>query len=287
MKQHIKQYFQFSRRERNGIFVLLFVLIALIAASFTVPLWVGTDREGAQKQFELNARELKQLANSQTTTQRVFLKPFNPNTYSLDSLIACGVPQKLASQIINYRQKVKPFATKADFAKLYNLTDSLYNVYLPFLLLPDGGTPKEKQTHSRGLVEINTADSLQLLAVKGIGPYFAHKIVQYRNQLGGYFSLNQLGEAFTIPVASLAEKQQRMDEIKAQLTVNPARIKKINVNTATQKQLSAHPYISYKQSQAIPKRIARYGKLTSLEDLTVLGIITTREASLLAHYIDF
>lgn len=287
MKQYIKQYFQFSRRERNGIFVLLFVLLALIIASFTVPLWVGVDREEAKKQFEQNALELKQLTNKEETVKQVSLKPFNPNTYSLDSLMACGVPQKLASQIINYRNKVGLFTTKADFAKLYNLTDSLYKVYLPFLVLPDGATQKEKQTHNRGLVEINTADSLQLLHVKGIGPYFAHKILQYRRQLGGYFSLSQLGEAFTIPVASLAEKQQRMDEIKAQLTVNPAHIKKININTATQKQLSAHPYISYKQSKAIPKRISRYGKLSSLDDLTVSGIITTQEATLLAHYIDF
>lgn len=287
MKQYIKQYFQFSRRERNGIFVLLFVLIALITACFTVPLWVGADREEAKQQFEQNALELKQLANKQAETPQSLLKPFNPNTYSLDSLMACGIPKKLAAQIINYRQKVGPFATKADFAKLYNLTDSAYNVYLPFLVLPDAETTKSGKPASRGLVEINTADSLQLLAVKGIGPYFAHKILQYRDQLGGYFSLSQLGEAFIIPVASLAEKQQRMDEIKAQLTVNISRIKKININTATRQQLSAHPYISYKQASAILKYIARYGKIKSLDDLTVLGIITTRDAILLKHYISF
>jgi competence protein ComEA len=286
VKQNIKQYFQFSRRQRNGIFVLLFILTALIIASATVPFWANTDSEQAKQQFEQNIQELKQLTNSKTPLPTP-LKPFNPNTYSLDSLIACGVPQKLALQIINYRQKVKPFATKADFAKLYNLTDSAYNVYLPFLVLQDGETSKSEKPTSRRLVEINTADSLQLLAVKGIGPYFAHKILQYRNQLGGYFSLSQLGEAFIIPVASLAEKQQRMDEIKAQLTVNISRIKKININTANQQQLSAHPYISYKQASAILKYIARYGKIKSLDDLTVLGIITTRDATLLKHYISF
>ncbi|MGV3598912.1 MAG: helix-hairpin-helix domain-containing protein [Bacteroidota bacterium] len=286
MKQNIKQYFQFSRRQRNGIFVLLFILTALIIASATVPFWANTDSEQAQQQFEQNIQELKQLTNSKTPPPTP-LKPFNPNTYSLDSLIACGVPQKLALQIINYRQKVKPFATKADFAKLYNLTDSAYNVYLPFLVLQDGETSKSEKPTSHRLVEINTADSLQLLAVRGIGPYFAHKILQYRNQLGGYFSLSQLGEAFIIPVASLAEKQQRMDEIKAQLTVNISRIKKININTANQQQLSAHPYISYKQASAILKYITRYGKIKSLDDLTVLGIITTRDATLLKHYISF
>lgn len=252
-----------------------------------MPLWVSADREEAKQQFEQNALELKQLTNKEAVTQQSSLKPFNPNTYSLDSLMACGIPKKLATQIINYRQKVGPFITKADFAKLYNLTDSLYKLYASLLILPDGETTKEESAPKRKLVEINTADSLQLLAVKGIGPYFAHKILQYRNQLGGYYSLSQLGEAFTIPVASLAEKQQRMDEIKAQLTVNISRIKKININTATQKQLSAHPYISYKQSSAIPKYIARYGKIKSLDDLTVLGIITTRDAILLKHYVSF
>ena len=43
-------------------------------------------------------------------------------------------------------------------------------------------------------VELNTADSAMLDAVRGIGPYYAKKILRYRELLGGYYSVEQLKE---------------------------------------------------------------------------------------------
>jgi competence protein ComEA len=285
LKESIKQYFQFSRRERNGVFLLLFVLIALIILKFTIPFWYTADDTEAKEAFNKNALQLKELSQKTTEGEKqVALKPFNPNTATLDSLVASGINQKLARQIINYRQKVGLFASKADFKKLYNLTDSLYNRLAPFILLPN---EVAQATAKKLIVEINSADSLELLAVKGIGPTYAGKILAYRRLLGGYYTLDQLGEAFYINANTLVEKEQRMAEIKAQLKVNSSIIKKININTATQKELSRHPYINYKQSKAIVKHREKKGLFTSENDLLAAGVFSADKLQLLTYYINY
>lgn len=277
---NLKEYFQFSRRQRNGIFLLLFILVALLVAKHTVPYWVSTDEENAMKLFRENSAALKSSSEegSDTTAQTTLLRQFNPNTISKDSLMLLGFNENLAQQIINYRTKIGPFTSKVDFSKLYNLPDSLYKIYEPYLLLSENAPAEIKP------IELNSADSLQLIAIKGIGPFYAHKILEYRRKSGGYYSLDQLDEAFTAYGNTLAEKQQRMRDIKNQLQVNPSLIKKINITTATQKQLSQHPYINYRQSVAIIR--VRDKKLaTTLDELFEKSGFDSRMAKIVKHYL--
>lgn len=284
MKQAIKQYFTFSRRERNGIFLLLFVLLGLIVASFFLPHLYNVDESEVQKSYQQNTKpQQKQSVKRAGEKNEIHyqLKPFNPNTASKDSLIQSGLSEKLAQQILNYREKGGKFKVKKDFAKLYYLTDSAYQAIAPYLLLPDE-LPKPKPL----IVEINTADSLLLLRVKGIGSIYAHKILEYRRQSGGYFTLNQLGETFYINANTLQEQQQRMAEIKSQLRVDTTKIKKLEINTATQQQLSHHPYISYKQSKKVIS-LRKKKRIVSWETLDIENIFSEREKQLLIRYIQF
>jgi len=275
----VKEYFQFSRRQRNGIVFLLFILVALLVAKQTVPYWASTDEAAALQLFRDNTAALSELAGNKndSTAQASQLKPFNPNTISKDSLVAMGFSEHLANQVINYRDKAGPFKTRTDFSKLYNLPDSLFRIYEPYLLLPQAVAPGQP-------VEINSADSLQLVAVKGIGPFYAHKILDYRRKSGGFYTLDQLDEAFIVYGNTLEEKQQRMKAIKNKLAVNPALIKKINIATATQKQLSQHPYINYKQSVALI-RIRDKNQATGLDDLLEKSGFDSRMAGIMKHYL--
>lgn len=276
---NLKEYFQFSRRQRNGIFLLLFILVALLVAKNTVPYWAATNEETAMALFRENSAALKRLSEtSDTAVPPTLLRQFNPNTISKDSLMLLGFNENLAQQIVNYRTKIGPFKSKTDFSKLYNLPDSLYKIYEPYLLLSENAPAEIKP------IELNSADSLQLIAIKGIGPFYAHKILEYRRKSGGYYSLDQLDEAFTAYGNTLEEKQQRMRDIKSQLRVNPSLIKKINITTATQKQLSQHPYINYRQSVAIIR--VRDKKLaTTLDELLEKSGFDSRMAKIVKHYL--
>ena len=94
------------------------------------------------------------------------------------------------------------------------------------------------------MVELNSADTTRLKQLRGIGSGYAKMIVSYREILGGFYKAEQLLEVYKFP-------DETYQKIKNQLQVDTTLIRKIKVNTATVKELKAHPYISYYQALSI------------------------------------
>ena len=89
-------------------------------------------------------------------------------------------------------------------------------------------------------IVLNTADTTQLKTVPGIGSYFAWKVVQYGQRLGGYVSVDQLDEIENFPL-----------DAKDYLVVENAQPHKLNVNTLSLNDLKKHPYINFYMARAI------------------------------------
>jgi DNA uptake protein ComE-like DNA-binding protein len=117
--------------------------------------------------------------------------------------------------------------------------------------------PKKKKKLN---IELNSTDSTELTKIYGIGPYFASRIIKYRNILGGYYKVTQLKEVYGI-------NSTKFQEIKSNfIPCDTAKLKRLNFNSATFKELLKHPYLSYE----IVKKIAnarRKEKFDSLDDL--------------------
>ena len=107
---------------------------------------------------------------------------FNPNTVSVEDLQRLGFSVKQAQAIENYRLKGGRFRRPEDFAKSFVVADSVYKRLAPFIHIPR--------------LDINRADSLALLSLPGIGPYYAGKVVEYRGRLGGFSCPEQLLEIY-------------------------------------------------------------------------------------------
>lgn len=107
-----------------------------------------------------------------------------------------------------------------------------------------------------GHVILNTADTSALKTIPGIGPYFARKIVQYGERLGGYVSLDQLDEIEDFPLDS-----------KAYLQIKDAQPRKLNINQLTLNELKRHPYINYYMARAIIDYRRLHGPIQTLDDL--------------------
>lgn len=105
-------------------------------------------------------------------------------------------------------------------------------------------------------VVLNTADTTALRTVPGIGPYFARKIVQYGERLGGYVSIDQLDEIEDFPV-----------DAKDYLVIENAQPRKLNVNELSLNDLKRHPYINYFQAKAIMDYRRLHGRIGSIDDL--------------------
>lgn len=145
-----------------------------------------------------NAQHHPIVKEQRNRTRRVETFRFDPNTVSIDELVRLGFSEKQAAVIDNYRKKGGRFRRKSDFAKSFVVSDSVYARLEAYIDIP--------------LIDINVADSAAFDALPGIGPYFAAKMVEYRERIGGYRSTEQLLEIYNFG-------QDRYDALKDLITV--------------------------------------------------------------------
>ena len=125
-------------------------------------------------------------------------------------------------------------------------------------------------------VVLNTADTTQLKMVPGIGSYFARKVVQYGERLGGYVSVDQLDEIENFPL-----------DAKDYLVIENAQPHKLNVNTLSLNDLKKHPYINFYQARAITDYRRLHGPLKSLQDLRLSKDVPPEAIARLTPYVEY
>ncbi len=125
-------------------------------------------------------------------------------------------------------------------------------------------------------VVLNTADTTALKTVPGIGSYFARKIVEYGQRLGGYVSVDQLDEIEDFPL-----------DAKRYLTIRNAQPRKLNVNKLSLNELKRHPYINYYRAKAITDYRRLHGPIHSLDDLRLSKDFPPDIIARLAPYVEF
>lgn len=132
------------------------------------------------------------------------------------------------------------------------------------------------------MVELNSADTTRLKQLRGIGSGYAKMIVAYREKLGGFYSSAQLLEVYKFP-------DETYQKIKNQLKVDTTLIKKININTATVKELKSHPYISYYQALSIVenRELQPQMRYNSLYDMVVDEDLKEEDILRVAPYFSF
>ena len=186
---------------------------------------------------------------------------FNPNTVSVEDLQRLGFSQKQAQSIENYRNKGGRFRRPEDFAKSFVVADSVYRRLEKFIDIP--------------LLDINQADSAALLALPGIGPYFAGKIVSYRERLGGYSSVEQLLEIYHFDKAKLDGLR---DLIKCSAPVP------FGLWTLSEADLSRHPHISRSEAHGIVLyRQHNAPEACTVEGLRKAGVLSEEHAAALSR----
>ena len=121
----------------------------------------------------------------------------------------------------------------------------------------------KKQIH----IELNAADSADLLPLKGIGPVFASRIIKYRNLLGGYYSCDQLLEVYGMD-------SDRFMPLISFISIDTNLIQRKNINKSTFKELLRHPYLDYDNVKAIMKYKGQSGEFNSMEEIRDSGLFS-------------
>lgn len=141
--------------------------------------------------------------------------------------------------------------------------------------------PVRTEKYPKGtLVELNTADTLILKKVPGIGSAFSNRIIKYRNLLGGFYAVSQLSEVYGID-------EEKYRELKEWFCVNPELILKKQINQLPADSLSRHPYINYRQAKAIKQLCKQKGRLSGWENLSLLEEFTESDRQRMEPYFSF
>ena len=112
------------------------------------------------------------------------------------------------------------------------------------------------------LLDLNVATKEELMALKGIGPIYAKRILAYKDILGGYISVDQLGEVY-----GLKDHPEIIESLKPEIVVSGTGIEKVDVNSAEWKDLVKHPYIDEKVANSIVRMRETHGPYEVLTEL--------------------
>lgn len=129
-------------------------------------------------------------------------------------------------------------------------------------------------------ININRADSVQLLPLPGIGPVFAGRIIKYRKLLGGYVSVDQLAEVYGMPVETI-------ELIRSRIFIDSSAIQKILIDSATFGELLRHPYLEYEQVKALVQYRDFKGDISSVHELKANQILQDSTLNRINGYFDY
>lgn len=280
-KGFFKEYFQFTRSERIGTLVLILLIILVLAATIIIPRVLPkqiVDFSEFQREMEQWEAARSQddspdsIGNSEQNNideNNYQLFVFNPNTITEAEMKRLGLNKRIVNTLLKYRNKGGVFYKKEDVKKIYGMNDSIYAVIDPYILIPIDEELKQLASDSiilpleefkKPTIEINSADSVSLLKLYGIGPVYAGRILKYRNLLGGFVRKDQLLEVYGIT-------PETYDEIEKNIVLDVDFINKINLNTATFEQLNKHPYLNSYQANAILEYRKIIGEISSVEEI--------------------
>ena len=281
-----------SKGQQCGSLVIVCVIFGVVAMPRTVA-YMRVQRQTADfaKMAEIKSKysvlpesgTIKKRAANQLDT----IFHFDPNTVTFDELVLLGLPEKTATAIVNYRKAGGKFRKPDDFARIRDIDDSVYNRLSPYINIvraeqpkktysKDTKTTKKAKTSNPGwqdrkeaaIVELNTADSTQLVAMYGIGPTTARRIISYRRLLGGFYSVEQLREVQNF-------NEETYIKLYPQFAVDTSKIKRINLNDFKYNDLKRHPYVTTAQLNSIMNYKKLMGRFNAVGDLLKYHLLDT------------
>jgi competence protein ComEA len=313
MRKRLRNYFDMTKGEFNGLMtlVMLIFVVSWMPAVYNW-LWPAPVDPLMEQEAEAHFRKLMQdqrHAPAYASAKKNYptaiplksplrLQRFDPNTTDLAGWQNLGFSAKQAQSILNYRKKGGQFRKPEDLQKMYVVSPAAYQKLRPYIAiaaLPPTGSPhrtseqqykyiserpKAKVPPAHPLVEINYADTSALESIRGIGPAFAKRIIQYRERIGGFHKKEQLMEVYGLDPG-------KFDEIKDQVLVDPSAITRLNVNTIRIEDFKNNPYIRYKQVNAIIQYREQHGNYSNFDDLKKVIILTPQVLEQLSPYISF
>lgn len=294
VKQFLKEYLTFGKKDRIGIIAVLLLIVIIYALPYlftkknesfparqtsvlikAMDTLTAKDRNHYQKNNDEDDNSYQYQPSQTKNFATGALFQFDPNTLPVEGWQKLGLSEKTSRTIEKYRSKGGKFYKPEDIKKIWGMPEGFYERVKDYIVMASVQNNYqqnnfEKSTFNNSekkviVVNINEADTSAFIALPGIGSKLAARIVNFRDKLGGFYSVDQVGETYGLPDSTF-------QKIKASLQLSGS-IKKLNVNTATKDELKTHPYIKWNLANAIVEYRNQHGAFKSLDDLKNIALI--------------
>jgi DNA uptake protein ComE-like DNA-binding protein len=301
----IRYFFGISRTEANGVVVLAIILLLI---SF-VPLFVSKISKPQElviaQQLKLDslAAVLDQnliysedtKSNASIDQDSIFYFSFDPNKADKNDLLLLGLSPEISNRILKYRQNGGIFSNKEDLRKIYGLTEDTFQELSPYIVIanedPDtiiaesvsdqSSEREDMKVANIVQFDINDADSSELIIVNGIGPILSGRIVKFRENLGGFVSMDQLVEVYGLEDYA-RNNLLNQAYVRDDFIPNPVRINQWSIDS-----LAMHPYIDFGKARVIVAYREEHGDFQSAVDLMEIVVLEKSWVDKLTPYLDF
>ncbi len=301
MKKIIDTLLSFSKKERWGIFVLCSICLF----AWYIPVFLSTPTlQSDELEVQMIDLEMKRnkiillhkpfrassyrkywmMKHPTSDIEPAVLFDFDPNKISKEEWMKLGVQERMANGITKYIDKGGRFRKKEDLKRIYGMTDDLYIKLAPHVLLEQAENKTDalvKKQNASKQIDLNMADSIDLIALPGIGEKLSSRIIRFREKLGGFLDVAQLKEVYGIDTTLLSSLRASFQ------IMHPLEVKRIKINEVMLDDLKKHPYAGYVNAKLIIAYRTAHGRIQNADELLSISEIEKNKIEKIIPYLIF
>ena len=253
--KNLRSHFVYTRNQRNGILVLLGLIIVLQVVYHFVDFKTESVYDFNSPKTIAFQKQIDSLKEIAIENRKPKIYPFNPNFISDYKGYQLGMSSEQIDRLHQFRSENRFVNSTKEFQQVTKVSDSLLQKISPYFKFPDWVTKKKVNTqkvvkktfnHETKKVktevstsDINLATMSDFLSIDGVNENLSERIIKYRTKLKGFRFADQIFEVWRM-------EEEIGDEILKTFSIQTIpTIKKINVNTASFKEVLKIPYIDY------------------------------------------
>ena len=247
-----KSHFWYTKNQRNGILLLIIIIFLQLILHFK-----NFDSQQlvdlSQSKITSYNKQLDSLKKKSSKKKKFKIYPFNPNYISDYKGYQLGMNVDEIDRLLAYREQRLYVNSAKEFQAITKISDSLLQKISPFFKFPEWVQKKNNNKNNQQryipnsrinvseitTVDINKATLKDFTAIEGVDEYISERIIKYRSKLQGFSFKEQLFEVWGLD-------ELMVNKILSTFSIKTKPIiKKVNINTASFKEVLSNPYIDY------------------------------------------
>ncbi|WP_235921997.1 ComEA family DNA-binding protein [Flavobacterium phycosphaerae] len=289
-KSIVSSVLVYSKSQRIGIILLFGIVLVLQGIYFFID-FKTTAKTSKEEAVWLSKQKDIDSLKFQNKNFKPTIYPFNPNFITDFKGYKLGMSVEEIDRLLACRKQNKFVNSAAEFQAVTKVSDSLLKTIAPYFKFPDWVQHKKQyaspfsktelpKKEKIAILDINQATKEDLMKVYGIGDKISDRILEQREKLGSFVSMEQMQDIWGLS-PEVVEKLKTSFAVKS--TPN---LKKININNASVKELSQFPFFRY----ALAKEIVTYRSMQGdirMENLSKIKGFPVDKIQIIALYLDF